>query len=45
MKAISHGAKDVQVGKTSQLIVDDSYNEKLSPQGHHVISFDMTTGI
>lgn len=46
VKAISYGAQDVQkFGKRSQLIIDNTYNIKLSGQGHHVISFDMTTGM
>ena len=44
IKAISYGAKDVQQEKVSQLIVDNTYNDKLSPGGHHIITFDMTTG-
>ena len=44
VKATSHGSQDVSDGKNSRLIVDD-INIRLSPRGHHVISFNITTGI
>ncbi|XP_028401484.1 phosphatidylinositol phosphatase PTPRQ-like [Dendronephthya gigantea] len=46
VKAISYGSKDVEeLGKVSQLIVGDTYNQYLSSGGHHVVSFNMTTGL
>ena len=46
VKAISYGAKnDTDLGRLSQLIVDDTYNETFVNWGHYVISFDMTTGL